>query len=107
MPKYSKADLRTILISAIIFLFGSLLITMPITNNVVKDSTADFYRYVGFDLNKQFEKLRKDPNDIKVSDLVKFNYYCDTYYGKEFDKDSSQTEACKTIKDLYLKSQTR
>ena len=79
----------------------------PIMDNVYKVDTYDFYRYVEFDLSKQAEKLIKDPNDVRDSDVRKFKYYCNSYFGNEYkveleaDRQATITKVCKVISEKY------
>lgn len=75
--------------------------------------TYDTYRMVEFDLNKQREKLVKDSQDIKVADIVKFDYYCNSYFGNEYAKSLSPERkrridaTCEIISKSYLEEFTK
>ena len=75
--------------------------------------TYDTYRMVEFDLNKQREKLINDPDDMKTSDVVKFDYYCNSYFGKEYSyslapERKRRIEAtCQIISNIYTEKFTK
>ena len=81
----------------------------PIMDKVYAVDTYDFYRYVEFDLMKQGEKLAKDPADMKQTDLLKFQYYCNSYFGEKFkleleaDRQIVITKLCKIVDSEYNK----
>lgn len=72
--------------------------------------TKPMYTYVEYDLIKQLEKLSKDPEDLKTSDINKFAYFCDkdSYFVDEYLPQSNNSRllsiACDRVLDLYDKN---
>jgi hypothetical protein len=61
-----------------------------------------------FDMQKQDEKLSKDPDDIKLTDLAKFDYLCNSRYGTHYiptlpiDQEKLARIRCEKLSALYI-----
>jgi hypothetical protein len=44
----------------------------------------DFHRDIEFTLEKQAEKIKNDPGDLKQTDLERFTYHCAGYFGEMY-----------------------
>lgn len=73
-------------VTAIIVVFGMAFtqvdhvaekIGAQIKYNILYDFNAD----IGFTLEKQAEKIKNDPGDLKQTDLKRFTYHCLGYFG--------------------------
>jgi hypothetical protein len=85
----------------------------PANDSLYKLYTYDSYRYVEFDLMKQYEKLANDPSDMKESDILKFDFFCNSYFGSEYkndlpaDRQRKIDALCGIVGDRFLSSLDR
>ena len=61
------------------------------------------FNYIGFmgDMNKQVEKIKKDPADIKITDLEKFKDQCDLCDATGEYNTPERKAACAEISKIY------
>jgi ABC-type lipoprotein release transport system permease subunit len=81
-------------------------INKRVVGMVYEEASLPAYRIVEFNLRKQLEKLEKDPEDVRYSDLLQFSYFCqqpyviDTYIQRLSLDGLKMKHACKKIIEI-------
>jgi hypothetical protein len=83
-------------------------ISSRVSTEIKSEVLTDFNRDIEFSLDKQAEKLDKDPGDIKKADLASLTYHCQGFFGNTYvptipaDRRVRVESLCDKVVALYI-----